>query len=318
MPLRVLLDGLGAPCSVACGCFWGGGPGHVRFSWWLVLLLLTAVGGARADEPPMERRVLADGGSQWRTAEATMRPDATHAREGRAMRFHVDVNHQTGQPDYPIGWPRTYLTMPDDVRDWRNWDFVEFRLYAETSRESLPNTPLGFIVRSPDKPNSYHKTVHEAQKGEWNHVRIPTADMPRPGRCTAVQFFISESNYDHGDVLDFWIDDLALARYAEPTILSAQPLGAVQYADADVVRIEVRVTGLENGQTTKLLLRLVREGETGRRSSAVVPSGTRAVPLEVGGNLNPGRYDLQAQIAGSQRTVTQTIRVISSPWEEAP
>jgi hypothetical protein len=277
---------------------------------------LTAAGGARADEPPMERRVLADGdgGSPWRTAEATMRPDATHAREGRAMRFHVDVNHETGQPDYPIGWPRTYLPMPDDVRDWRKWDFVEFRLYAETSRESLPNTPLGFIVRSPDKPNSYHKTVHEAQKGEWTHVRIPTADMPRPDRCTAVQFFISESNYDHGDVLDFWIDDLALARYAEPTILSVQPLGAVQYADADVVRVEVRVTGLENGQTAKLLLRLVREGETVRRSSPVVPSGTRAVPLEVGGNLNPGRYDLEAQIAGSQRTVTQTIRVISSPW----
>ena len=149
-----------------------------------------AVVGAGADEPPMETLVLADGdgGSEWHTAEATMRPSATHAREGRAMRFHVDVNHETGQPDYPIGWPRTYLSVPEDSRDWRKWDFVEFWLYADTSRESLPHTSLGFIVRSPDKPNSYHRTVQEAQKGKWTRVRVPTSSMPSPADCRAVQF----------------------------------------------------------------------------------------------------------------------------------
>jgi hypothetical protein len=268
----------------------------------------------------MEMLVLADGDSdsEWRSAEATMRPSATHAMESRAMRFHVDVNHETGQPDYPIGWPRTYLTMPEDSRDWRKWDFVEFWLYADTSRPSLPNTPLGFIVRSPDRPNSYHRTVHEAQKGKWTYVRIPTSDMPSPAKCTAVQFFVAESNYNHGDVLDFWIDGLALVRYAEPTIIHMRPLGSVQYADADVVRIEVRLTGLEKGHTAKLLLRLRRDDETVRRSSAMVRSGIQTVPLEVGGNLDDGCYELQAQIAGSQRTITRTIRVISSPWEETP
>ena len=292
----------------------------LRFSCWPMAFFLGVVVGSQADEPPMETLVLAngDGGSEWHTAEATMRPDATHAREGRAMRFHVDVNHETGQPDYPIGWPRTYLPISEDSRDWRKWDFVEFWVYADTSRQRLPNTPLGFIVRSPDKPNSYHKTVHEVQKGKWTHVRVPTSDMPSPGQCTAVQFFISESNYNHGDVLDFWIDGLALVRYAEPTVIRMRPLGTVQYADTEVVRIEVRLTGLEEGQTAKLLVRLVRDGETVRRSSAIVRSGVQAVPLEVGGSLNAGCYELQAQIAGSQRTVTETIRVISSPWEEAP
>jgi hypothetical protein len=283
-------------------------------------LLLAAVAGAGADEPRMERLVLADGdgGSEWSTSEATMGPDATHAREGRAMHFHVDVNHETGQPDYPIGWPRTYLPMPEDARDWRQWDFVEFWVYADTSREKLPSTPLGFIVRSPDKPNSYHRTVHEAQKGQWARVRVPTADMPSPGQCTAVQLFISESNYNHGDVLDFWIDGLALLRYAEPTIIGMRPLGTVPYADTEVVRIEVRLTGLEEGRTANLFARLVRDGETVRRSSAVLRPGLQTVPLEVGGNLEAGRYELQAQVAGSRRTVTETIRVISSPWEEAP
>jgi len=291
----------------------------LRFSCWLIAFFLGVV-VTRADEPRMEKLVLSDGDSdsKWHTAEATMGPDDTRAMDGRAMRFHIDVNHKTGQPDYPIGWPRTYQSMPEDTRDWRKWDFVEFWLYADTSRNSLPGTPLGFIVRSPDKPNSYHRTVHEVQKGKWTRVRVPTSDMPSPTDCRAIQFFISESNYNHGDVLDFWIDDLALLRYAEPTVISMRPLGRVQYADTDVIRIEVGMTGLEEGKTAELLMRLVRDSETVRQSSAILRSGIQAVPLKVVGNLDTGDYELQAQITGSQRTVAETIRVISSPWEETP
>jgi hypothetical protein len=318
MGFGVMRDNFRKPRADVCGFFCVAGPGRARFSCCLIAFFLGPVAAAQPDEPPMETRVLADGhgNSEWHTAEATMRPDATHAMEGRAMRFHIDVNHETGQPDYPIGWPRTYLSLPENARDWRKWDFVEFWLYADTSRNSLPGTPLGFIVRSPDKPNSYQRTVHEAHKGKWIHVRVPTSDMPSPGQCTAVQFFVAESNYNHGDVLDFWIDGLALVRHAQPTVISMQPLGRVQYADADVVRIEVGMTGLEEGQTAELLARLVRDGQTVRRSSAVLRSGIQTVPLELGGKLDAGCYELQAQIAGSRRTVTRTIRVISSPWEE--
>jgi hypothetical protein len=294
--------------------------GRMRLGFFscLMVLFLAAVVSVQGGEPPMETLVLADGdsNSKWHTAEATMRPDATHALDGRAMRFHIDVNHRTGQPDYPIGWPRTYLPMPDDARDWRNWDFVEFWLYADTSRESLPNTPLGFIVRSPDRSNSYNRTVHEARQGKWTRVRVPTADMPCPAQCMTVQFFIAESNYNHGDVLDFWIDGLALLRYAEPTIISMRPLGRVQYADTDVVRIEVGMTGLDEGQTAELLVRLARGSETVRQGSATLRRGIQTVPLKMRGDLDVGDYELRAQIAGSQRTVTKTIRVISSPWEE--
>jgi hypothetical protein len=245
-----------------------------------------------------------------------MGPDATHAREGQAMRFHIDVNHKSGQPDYPIGWPRTYLSMPEEARDWRKWDFIDFWVYTDTTRDRLPNTPLGFIVRSPDKPNSFHRTVHEAQKGGWTHVRVPTSDMPRPEKCTAVQFFISESNYNDGDVLDFWIDELALLRYAEPTIISMRPMGGIQYADTNVIRIEIGMTGLEENETAALQLGLVRDGETVCRSAASLRSGLQTVPMDIHGKLEAGGYDLQAWITGSQRRVTSSIRVIASPWEE--
>ena len=284
----------------------------------LIALLLAVAGSVDADEPPMEKRVLADGEfySRWSTAEATMRPDAAPQSDGRALRFHVDVNHETGQPDYPIGWPRTYLTLPEDARDWHDWDFVEFRVYTDTSRDKLPNTPLGFIVRSPDRSNSYHRTVDEASKGEWARVRVSTSEMPDPGQCTAVQFFIAESNYNHGDVLDFWIDDLALLRYAEPTIVNMRPQGHVHYNDTAVIRIDIEMSGLMEGQTAELRLGLVRDGDPVCDRTVAVRSGRQSIPLELGGDLRAGLYEIQARIAGSQRAVRETIRIVASPWDE--
>ncbi|MGC9317863.1 MAG: hypothetical protein ACP5KN_07505, partial [Armatimonadota bacterium] len=264
----------------------------------------------------MERLVLADGdsGSEWVPAEATMDPDDRHARQGRAMHFHVDVNFETGQPDYPIGWPRTYLRVTEAQRDWTGWDFVDFWLYAETSRESFPSTALGFIVRCPDRNNQWQTTL-EPKKGEWVHYRFPVSNVPDPTNVHAVQLFISEANYAHGDVLDFWIDELALLRYAEPTIVAVRPLNQVAYADADVLRVRVKLTGMDEGEAVEVLTRLVDDGETLRQSATTLGDGTHTMPLQVGGRLEPGEYEVQAQIVGSDRTLSETIRMVSSPWE---
>lgn len=280
-------------------------------------VIAAAVGFAAADEPPMETLVLADGDSdsEWVSAEATMEPDDTHARRGRAMRFHIDVDHFDGEPDYPIGWPRTYLPIPEGSRDWSAWDFIDFWIYADTSRESLPASPIGLIVRCPDRNSSYNRTLSEVSKGEWMHSRIPIADLPNPADVTAVQFFIAESNYNHEDVLDFWIEDLVLLRYAEPIIITMQPLSFALYADVPVIRVEVGLTGMDAGDTAEVLTRLVREEAIVRQDSASLGPGVHTIPLEVGGDLAPGTYELQAQIVGTERLLTDTLRVVSSPWE---
>ena len=243
-----------------------------------------------------------------------MEPGAEHAREGRAMHFHIDVNHETGQPDYPIGWPRTFLRIPDEMKDWRGWDFVDFWLYAETSRDDFPETALGFIVRSPDRNQQWQTTLHP-EKGEWVHYRFELSNVPNLADVNAVQFFISESNYAHGDVLDFWIDDLALLRYAEPTIINMQPLNRLQYSDAPVIRVEVELTGLEEGESAEVLSRLICNGTTVRQGTARMGPGVGTIPLQVGGNLPVGEYEVQSQIVGNDRTVSAPMRVITSPFE---
>lgn len=284
----------------------------------LLLLLLVACWSACAQpaEPPMDALSLADGedASAWRVWEATIEPDATHARSGRALRFHVDVNHETGEVGHPIGWPRTNTPVAEDLRDWTQWDFVDFWVYADSSRESLPPAALGFIVRSPNRENSFSVNLEGLRKGEWAHYRFPTANLPNPGDCTGVQFFITEANYAHGDVVDFWIDDLVLLRYAEPTVISADALSRLHYADAPVLRVQVELTGLEEGETAEVLTRLVRGNATLWEGSARLGPGLHTIPLEFSG-APAGAYELQTQISGSERVVTAPVRVLSSPWE---
>ena len=290
----------------------------MRVFYPLILMFIAAtVACAQPAEPLMEALVLSDGDSevQWGVAEATMEPDATHARSGQAMRFHVDVNHETGQPDYPIGWPRTFTSVPEESRDWREWDFIDFWVYAETSREALPSTPVGFIVRCPDKANSLSTTLSEVRKDEWAHFRMATADLPDPADCTGLRVFISESNYGHGDVLDFWIDDVALLRYAEPTIISATPLNRVHYSDVAVLRVRIELTGMDEGASAEVLTKLIRNGSPVRQSSARLGAGVHTIPLDVDANTPAGDYEVQTQIVGSDRTLNEPMRIVSSPWE---
>jgi hypothetical protein len=67
-------------------------------------------------EGPIERLMLDDGldtdAALWVPAEAVLTVDNKHAKHGdTSLRLHIDVNWETGETNYPIGWPRMY----------RNW-----------------------------------------------------------------------------------------------------------------------------------------------------------------------------------------------------
>lgn len=267
----------------------------------------------------MEKLVLADGENEarWNSAEATMELDATHARSGKAMRFHVDVNHLTGEPAYPIGWPRTYTSVPAERQDWSKWDFLDFWVYCDSSRDELPKTPLGLIVRSPDRQKSFHATLAEVKKGEWTHFRFPVAKMPVPSQCTAVQFVVTEADYAHGDVVDFWIDDLALLRYSEPTLLGIRPQRQVIYADAGTLRVEVELTGVAPGKTVEVDVALRHGDQTVANATARLPSGITGVALPLKAT-EPGPYEVEATVVGSKRSIASPVRVITSPWGVKP
>ncbi len=271
-------------------------------------------------EGAMEKVVL-DGGedvSAWAIAEATVTADPTHVKQGAAaMRFAVPVDHYAGQPDYPIGWPRTYRDFQEPwEQDWSEFEFFSFWIYTATSRDALPRDPLGLILYTPDKPRQYNRTLTELRKDEWVRIVIPLTEIARHDNVTRIQLYISESRYRHGDTLDFYVDDIALTRYAQPTIDAFAVGQKAIWADARWLPVTFRMLGLKPEQQCAVEFQVRRGQRVTARATRSVGAGEQRVWIDLGTRpLPPGSCEVSARLKGTQEWVRAPVRVVTSPWE---
>jgi hypothetical protein len=271
-------------------------------------------------EGPFEKLVLdAAQADAWGAAEAVMETvPAPEGVEGVCLRFGVDVDHTTGEPKYPIGWPRTFRNFDEAwQRDWSGYDYLRFRVYTRTSREALPSRPVGLILYTPDKPNAYHRTLTELTKDEWVEFLIPLSEVPRHDSVTRWQFFISESDYQHGDRLELFVREICLLRYAEPTVAELKLGQSVAVVEARHVPVRLALLGLEPEATATVTCELRRGGKPLATTEATLPRGVHIVWLDVGERAPPGEYEVVARL-GEQVAGPAALRLIAGPFAEGP
>lgn len=288
-----------------------------------VLFGLTAISAASAPavsrDGAMEKLALvsADDARTWSPAECTAAPSTVRAKVGASSwRWHVDVDYFAGEAKYPIGWPRIGHAIPEGgLRDWSAWDFLHLWVYVETSRDALPREPAGLGLLTPDRAGGYNRALPELQKDQWVEINLPIGEIPRHGDVRNIQFHLTEANYRHGDRVDFYLNDLALARYAEPTLCELAPENAVLFSDAARLAVRFKLLGVKAGERASVACELSRAGKIAARASADATRGTQRVLLELGHQrLAPGNYELRATMAGRAQPATTSVRVVESPW----
>lgn len=281
-------------------------------------------GGERREavhEGALERLVLDDGeaaeAASWVAAEATVTADSKHVkRGGSALRFHIDVNWETGEPKYPIGWPRIDRRWSQPMQDWSSYDYLEFAIYTGSSRTALPVTPLGLILSAKEGKSLFSRSLTELRLGQWTDFRIPLADVPGCSSCAAIKFYISESNYKHGDSLDFWIDNLSLTRYVEPTVTASHLAEGAVMCDAKYLTMEVAMMGIRSGEKAEVTWQIASVGKVAASGKVEAPRGknTFRLPLPSAG-LPAGSYAVRLLCKGTSSPAFQ-LRVVPSPWQE--
>jgi len=262
-----------------------------------------------------EMTVLAEFGdaTKWYTAECDVSDDAERGRtpDTKAIHWHVPVDHTTGEPNYPVGWPRAGLA-PQPHWDWSQYDFFEFAIYTETSRDALPATPLGINVSMPDRDNQLNVTI-PAVKGEWVDYRISIEDLTTPTDVARVQWHISESNYKHGDTVDFYIADMALGRYVEPAVLEFRPLERLIDTGTTYLPIDLHVVGVEEGEQVEAEVLIRQGGESLASASASLGRGRGRVVLSLPAELPLGDAELAVRF-GDEDAATAPLRIIEGPF----
>jgi hypothetical protein len=284
--------------------------------------LLAAATGARAAEAtaqPTEKHALFGGATaaEWSAAECTVTPAADRVRATPAsLRWHVPIDYSGGEAAYPIGWPRfSHAIAEGPDRDWSAGDFLHMWVYVGATRATLPSAPVTLGLHTPDRASAYNRALAELKVGQWVEINIPIAQIPRPQDVRLLQFSVSESNYKDGEHLDFYVDDLALVRYARPTLLDFGAENAVMFADTRRVPVRLRLTGVPAGRPTPLACELRSAGKVVARASASATRGAQRLALDLGGNrLPPGTYELTARAAGGPPAAAR-VRLVESPWK---
>jgi hypothetical protein len=274
---------------------------------------LIAVAVIAHAEPVMEKQLLFGGATTkgWSPAESTVEVSTARVKVNTtALHWHVTVDYYAGEAKYPIGWPRFGASIPEPTRDWSGWDYLHMWVYATSSRPTLPREPVGLGVHVPDRANAYSVRLTELKLNEWVEIKIPIAKIPRPNDVRHIQFHISESDYKHGDKLDLFIDDLALLRYARPTILDFVAEQSVIFTDTRAVAARFQLSGVKPGDTVPVTCELRRDGKVVARSTTPVSRGPQRISLGLDKKLIPGNYELAAY----DGEATARVRVVESPW----
>lgn len=282
------------------------------------LTILTTCLAAQADDA-IERTVpeLLTAPNAWYVAECTNEPDTTHARpggDGTVRHWHVPVDFHAGEKNYPVGWPRTGCASKESL-DWSGYDFFEFWTYAESSRQDLPHTPFVVIFSTPDRSHQLVRTV-PAKLGEWVHTVIPMEDLVDPTILTRVQWSVSESSYQDGDVLDFYLADIALGRYTRPSLLEFKPLESLVASRGRYLPCDLHLVGVPEGQEVAATVLLRRDGKALAETQVKLTRGRKRVILPLPDKLPPGQAELALQFDAGQDAATAPLRIVTGPFDQ--
>lgn len=301
-----------------------------------LLAALAAGGGAvRAEERPygrglteanQQRLVIDDfrdisGWSNETPVETTLSPSSQRVKGGaHALKFGNVVDYTKGEKGYPIGWPRTAKNLVKaKLTDWSEYDFFEFWVYADTSRDALPSTPLSLGLTHPGHRVTSTFTLKEVRKDQWVKIVIPIAKLLNPQEVQAVRLNIAESNYRHGDRVDFYLCDMVLTRYVDPTVAELETDRKVLFGHDRWITAQLALMGHQGLDTVQVQLAVGPAGSTTPAAATQAAAVRRGeLPLNLARPLPAGDYwarlrlrDAQGKLIDEKQTA---FRVVEGPF----
>jgi len=186
----------------------------------LVIVVLPAAATLSAQDRLVDDFESLDGWKSGGQKEIRFDLSDRHVKQGRfAFHFHIEVDHQDtmkgGKPNpYPMGWPSVTREYASPI-DLSAFDFLEMDIYFENTRGVDPDFGLHFIAKDSHGRAFYSTTFTDLKHGQWAHEKLCIRDLRGARDLGELHFFISESDYDHGDVIDFSIDNLRATRAVE-------------------------------------------------------------------------------------------------------
>ncbi len=252
---------------------------------------------------------------RWTCWESTVQIEEELLFDRPILSQYIAVDHYGGETKHPIGWPRVHFKVKDEEGDWQDFDTLEFKVRAEVSRPEMPKIPLSLRIENKNK-KGYSLALNPTH-GEWKTISIPLADLPAPQQITSLRFNISDSNYQHGDVLRFLFSGFELQRSRSCQVDKLKIVGPAIFSGGARLELEISISG-PLAETARGVPLQIRQGEKILRLETLpVVRGRSDLSLDIEElRLQPGNYLLTAFPDDSARRREAPFSVIQSPWED--
>ena len=140
--------------------------------------------------------------------------ECTVVQNGKGMTINMPVDHKGGQKEYPIGWPRLYLTkITPAEKDWSKAKALTFKFKLEFTGKST-RYPITLQIRTKGPKDVKEKNHPVAIPGVVNNkeitVTLPLDKIANRDNVTTLGINICERDYKHGENLKFTFSDFKL------------------------------------------------------------------------------------------------------------
>ncbi len=142
----------------------------------------------------------------------------------RSLHIHVEIDHrnaeQVGKVKYPLGWPSVKKVFPKPI-DLSNWDFVEFDVWFESRRGIDPDFAMHVTLADSKGREIYRTTLTDLRHRKWAREKLCIRGIANASDLASAKFWLSESMYDDGSVIDFYVDNLRATKavdYRPPAV----------------------------------------------------------------------------------------------------
>jgi len=257
--------------------------------------------------------------SRWRPAECTVEAATKLKAEGRpTLHVHMPVDYHAGQKQYPVGWPRLYLTLNRSTEGgWHLFERFEFMAYATMSRPTPPKSIIALQIHCPDKHRAISRNLEEIRLGQWVRISIPTRRIKGVADVRVLGLNIAESNYKHGDDLHFYFGGFRLVRSAEFSLNSLAIRNKALFHGQPRLKVEVEVGGPPLKIARALPLTIRGGKQVVRTESLPVKPGLQTLLIDIHElKLAPGTYTLAAFDNEPDKRKSDTFRVVETPWKQ--
>jgi len=286
-----------------------------------IVLLLVFITPSPGHSEPVEAQIdtlqleFLENPKRWSPWESTVTLEEELLAGRPIIKQHITIDHFGGDEKYPIGWPRMYFAVKGDEGKWLEYDALQFQVRADVSRPSMKNIPLTLQIKNLAK-EMFRMSIDPVH-GQWKTITILLADLPAPQQIIHFGFNISDSNYQHGDVLDFRFSGFKLTRSTLCQVDNLQITGPAIFSDRGCLNLQISISGPAAEAARGVPFQIQQGDKILRQETLPVVRGRSTMEMDVSElRLAPGSYILTAFAENPELRKDAAFTIIQSPWED--